>query len=182
MALYIKNRLLHSALSTTPFQAFTGRRPDLSRLRIFGSRVYARKSGERAAKLDNHTAEGIFLGFTATDVNMYFLDDETGTIKAGQHIIFHEAHMTVPAGHAPLAAQALQRLEYDVKETWVEDEKKADAEQQQRAALQFYTLTATSTIPTHGSDKAIGFDLFLDLPSVTVEPGQVQLLPTGISA
>ena len=32
MAVYIKNRLPHSALSTTPFQAFTCRRPDLSQL------------------------------------------------------------------------------------------------------------------------------------------------------
>ena len=182
MAVYIKNRLPHSALSTTPFQAFTGRRPDLSRLRIFGSRVYARKSGERAAKLDNHTAEGIFLGFTATDANVYFIDDETGTIKTGQHVIFDEAHMTVPAGHAPLAAQALQRLGYYVKETWVDEEKKAEMAQQQKNTMQFCPLTETAKIPTCGSDEAIGFDLFLDLPSVTVEPGQVQLLPTGISA
>ena len=58
-------------------------------------------------------------------MNVYFIDDETGTIKTGQHVIFDEAHMTVPAGHAPLAAQALQRLDYFVKETKVEDEKKA---------------------------------------------------------
>ena len=110
MVVYIKNLLPHSALSTTPFQAYTGCCPDLSRLCIFGSCVYASKSGEQAAKLDNHTAEeGIFLGFTVKVVNMYFIDDETGTIKTGQHVIFDKAHnMTIPAGHTPLAAQALQ--------------------------------------------------------------------------
>ena len=33
-AIYIKTRRPHSAIRTTPFQAFTGKRPDLSRLRI----------------------------------------------------------------------------------------------------------------------------------------------------
>ena len=44
-AVYIKNCLPHSAIRTTPFQAFTGKRLDLSRFRIFGSRVFARKTG-----------------------------------------------------------------------------------------------------------------------------------------
>ena len=74
---YIKNRLFHASLNTTPFQAFTGKRPNLSRLRIFGSRVYAKKSGDRPAKLDQHTAEEFFLCFSATDSNIYFINDET---------------------------------------------------------------------------------------------------------
>ena len=31
-AVYIKNRLCHASLNTTPFQAFTGKRPNLSPL------------------------------------------------------------------------------------------------------------------------------------------------------
>ena len=117
-----------------------------------------------------------------TDANVYFIDDETGTIKTGQHVIFDEAYMTVLAGHAPLAAQALQHLGYYVREIWVDEEKKAKAEQQQKGIMQFCPLTDTAKILTLGSDKAIGIDLFLDSPAITVEPGQVQLLPTGISA
>ena len=135
-AVYVKNRLYHSSTKLTPFQGFTGKRPDLSKLRIFGSRVYARKSGNRAAKLDNHTAEGIFLCFSATDNNVYFIDDATGRIRMGQHVIFDEAHMSVPAGKAPLAAQALQRLGYYVKESWVNDEKTKDQERTLQTSLQ----------------------------------------------
>ena len=36
-AVYVKNRLYHMKLCMTPFQAFTGRKPYLSRLRIFDS-------------------------------------------------------------------------------------------------------------------------------------------------
>ena len=139
------------------------------------------KSGKRAAKLDKHTAEGIFLGFTATDTNVYFIDDETSTIKTGQHVIFDEAHMTMSVGHAPLAAQALQWLGYYVKETQVAEEKKAAADQECQQTLQFCWRTDMAKIPSCGSDEAIGFDLYLDLLSITVEPGKVKLSPTGIS-
>ena len=97
MAVYIKNRVPHKSLNSTPFQALTGKRPNLRRLRIFGSRVQARKPGLRSAKLDHHTDSGIFLSFTATDSNVNFLDDATGLIKTCTHVIFDEAHLSVPA-------------------------------------------------------------------------------------
>ena len=40
-------------------------------------------------------------------------------VKIGQHVVFDEAHMTTPAGYAPLAAKALQCLGYYVHESWV---------------------------------------------------------------
>ena len=56
-AVYIENWLFHASLNITPFQVFTSKRPNLSRLQIFGSRVYAKKSGDRPAKLDQHAAK-----------------------------------------------------------------------------------------------------------------------------
>ena len=179
-AVYIKNRLYHSALATTPFQAFTGRRPNLSKLRIFGSRVYARKTGNRPAKLDHHTTKGIFLTYTATDNNVYYIEHDSGQVRIGQHVIFDEAHMTTPAGYAPLAAEALQRLGYHVKETWVEEveQEKINANDK----LRVKRVTDTATLPTRGSDEAVGYDVYLDMPEITINPGDLQLLPTGISA
>ena len=145
-AVYIKNRIPHLSINTTPFQAFTGKRANLSRLQIFGSRVYARKSGNRPAKLDHHASEGIFLSFTATDSNVYYLDDETGTVKIGQHVVFDEAHMTTPAAHAPLAAQALQRLGYYVHESWVKETEKENATGAE-AKLQIKKITQTARLP-----------------------------------
>ena len=66
-ATYIKNRLPHTALGITPYEAFTGVKPNLSHLRIFGSIVYGRKPGHRPAKLDKHDAIGVFLDYTATE-------------------------------------------------------------------------------------------------------------------
>ena len=54
-AVYIKNRIPHKSLNMTPFQAITGRKLDLSHLRIFGSHIRAKRPGKRPAKFDSHT-------------------------------------------------------------------------------------------------------------------------------
>ena len=49
-AVFIKNRIPHSNLGTTPFQAFTGKRADLSRVHKFGNHIYAQSTGNKKAK------------------------------------------------------------------------------------------------------------------------------------
>ena len=83
--------------------------------------MQARKPGLRPAKLDHHTDSDIFLSFTATDSNVHFHDDATGLIKPCTHVNFDEAHLSVPARKAPLAAEALQRLGYSNRESWTDD-------------------------------------------------------------
>ena len=87
-AVYLKNRTPHQAIQTTPYQAYTGKRPDITALRIFGSPVVARLPGRHPAKLDAHTTSGIFLGFTATEKNAYYRDNVSGKIKVATHITF----------------------------------------------------------------------------------------------
>ena len=67
-AVFVKNRLPHSHhnFTKTPFEALTGRRPNLQHLKIFGSRIIAKNTGQRRAKLDHHTSSGIFLHHTAS--------------------------------------------------------------------------------------------------------------------
>jgi hypothetical protein len=76
-AAHIKNRLPHRAIPTTPYQAYTGKRPNIRLIHTFGSPVVARLSGCQLPKLDAHTATGIFLGFTATENNIYYRDNTT---------------------------------------------------------------------------------------------------------
>ena len=65
-ASYLHNRRVHMVTRRTPYEMWHGRKPDLRHLRIFGSRVCVKKSGDRPAKLDNHAFHGIFIGYTAT--------------------------------------------------------------------------------------------------------------------
>ena len=61
-------------------------------------------------KLDNHTSNGIFFGYTATTKNIYYIDEAFNNMKIGTHSLFDETYFTVDTIKTPLAAQALQRL------------------------------------------------------------------------
>lgn len=107
-AVYIHNRRVHSATRRTPFESWFGRKPDLRNLRLFGSRVCVKMTGTRGAKLDRHDFKGIFLGYSATDTNIRYMDLETGVLKRSPHAVFDEAWYTFDK--RPPAAQYLYNL------------------------------------------------------------------------
>jgi len=47
----------------TPEEAFTGKKPDVSHFRIFGSLVYCHVPSESRKKLEPTTVKGIFVGY-----------------------------------------------------------------------------------------------------------------------
>ena len=61
---YIQNRVPHKYLDgMTPFQAWSGHRPDVTHFRIFGSKAWARISTEKRKDLQPQSRECIFVGF-----------------------------------------------------------------------------------------------------------------------
>ena len=60
-SVYIRNRCFNPRLGKTPFEAFTGEKPDLSGMHIFGSTCYA--DAQNPKKLDDRSEEGIFVGY-----------------------------------------------------------------------------------------------------------------------
>jgi hypothetical protein len=64
----------------TPFEAFYGMNVDIT-LKLFGSRVCIKRSGIRCGKLNKHDFKGIFLGFTAMDQNIVYLELDSGLEK-----------------------------------------------------------------------------------------------------
>jgi dUTP pyrophosphatase len=170
-ATYLKNRIPHKGINKTPFEALTGAKPDLSGCRIFGSRVYARETGNRQRKLDNHSRKGIYLGPTATKKNATYLDEKTGRIKIGSHVIFDEAHTTVPAHKTPIAAEALQRLGY----TNVDDA-------QTDATLTIVKTCPGASTPHRSTAESIGYDICANLTTpVTIQPNSINIIPTGLA-
>ena len=54
LAVYVKNKSPHNSIDIIPYQALTGKRADVSKLRIFGSRVCARiPEADKFPKLDH---------------------------------------------------------------------------------------------------------------------------------
>jgi hypothetical protein len=107
------NRRVHSTIKKTPYEAWWDVKPDLSSLRVFGSRVSVKITGKRRAKLDKHAFNGIFVGYTATDENIRYIDTLTGMVKTSHHAVFDEAWYLQPT--RPPAAQLLFDMGMEVE-------------------------------------------------------------------
>ena len=61
---YVQNRLSHSALGfKTLEEMFTGKKPEVSHLKIFGCPVFIHIPKEKRNKLEPSGKKGIFVGF-----------------------------------------------------------------------------------------------------------------------
>jgi hypothetical protein len=105
---YLHNWLVHTVTWTTPFEFMFGIKPDLSALKIFGSCVCVKRSGKQRSKLDRHDFKGVFLGYTATDQNIVYLNLDSGVVKTSHHAQFNEAWYLQPT--RPPAPQLLYDL------------------------------------------------------------------------
>ena len=64
-AVYVQNRSPHQALDfKTPEEVFTGKKLDVSHLRIFGCLVYFHVLKEKRNKLEAFGKKGIFVGYS----------------------------------------------------------------------------------------------------------------------
>lgn len=73
----VQNHCPHRILGmSTPEEAYSSKRPDISHLRIFGSNVYMHVMKDARKKLEPTTDVGIFVGYTDTPHNyrVYFPD------------------------------------------------------------------------------------------------------------
>ena len=71
---YLHNRLVHTVTRVTPCESFFGAQPDILCLKLFVSRVCVKQTSSRHCILDCQDFKGIFLGYTATDQNIIYLD------------------------------------------------------------------------------------------------------------
>jgi len=81
-AIYVQNRCPHRILGmSTPKEAYSGKKPDLSHLRIFGANVYMHVTKDARKKLELTTKVGIFVGYTDTPHNYrVYLPDSGKTV------------------------------------------------------------------------------------------------------
>ena len=80
-AVYLYNRRIHSALKRTPHEAWYGHKPNLESLRMFRSRVCVKRLSKRYAKLDRHDFQGVFLGYSATDKTIRYINLTSNKVK-----------------------------------------------------------------------------------------------------
>lgn len=63
-AVYLRNRSLVSGLEKTPFEMWTGSKPDVSHLRIFGSTVMVHVPKEKRLKWDKKAIRHVLVGYS----------------------------------------------------------------------------------------------------------------------
>ena len=73
-ATWLYNRTYHSAIDMTPLQAYSGQVPSIDSRITFGTKITAKKSGQRPNILNPWTYDGIFLGYQNTMHNIRYWD------------------------------------------------------------------------------------------------------------
>jgi len=91
-AVYIRNRCLNRRIGKTPYEAMTGRKPDVSNMRVFGSRCFAYKQEKK--KLDTRCTEGIFVGYDKGSPAYLVYYPDTGKVMRHRVVTFMSDKVT----------------------------------------------------------------------------------------
>ena len=75
---------------STPEEAYSGKKPDLSHLRIFGANVYMHVTKDARKKLEPTAEVGIFVGYTDTPHNYRVYLPDSGKTVVRRDIKFQE--------------------------------------------------------------------------------------------
>ena len=85
-AAYIRNRSYSKRLGSTPYEAFTQRRPNIKNMHPFGTACYAYKQDKR--KLDPRAEAGRFIGYDYNSPAYLLYFAETHQIKKVRCVVF----------------------------------------------------------------------------------------------
>ncbi|CAL2225182.1 unnamed protein product [Prunus armeniaca] len=88
---YVQNRCPTKALDKkTPFEAYSGRRPGVKHLRVFGSLCYAHVPTQQWQKLDLASTRCIFLGYGSCEKGYRLYNIASGKMIISKNVILNE--------------------------------------------------------------------------------------------
>jgi hypothetical protein len=89
-AVYILNRSPTKALNDrTPYEAWHGRKPVVSHLRVFGCLTFTKELGH-IGKLDDRSTPGVFIGYAEDSKTYHIFDPETQRVHTTRNVVFDE--------------------------------------------------------------------------------------------
>ncbi|CAL9029386.1 unnamed protein product [Prunus brigantina] len=90
-AVYLQNRCFTtSVLSKTPFEAFTGRKPGIKHLKVFGCICYTHVPSPLRQKFDDKARKGVFMGYGSCEKGYRLYDLQSKKIVLSRSVIFNE--------------------------------------------------------------------------------------------
>ena len=87
-AAYVRNRCYQQRIKCTPLEKATNRRPDFSKIELFGGKVYMYVQHKK--KLEPRATLGVFLGYHPNSPAKYVYDPDTGAVHQVNDVKFLE--------------------------------------------------------------------------------------------
>lgn len=90
--IYVRNRVQHSTLKTSPFESITGTRPNLKNVRVFGCKAYVLRL-PKGTKFTSRAIEGIYLETLEHGIYKILVSDNDSSnyrIIESRHVTFNE--------------------------------------------------------------------------------------------
>ena len=91
-AVYLLNRSPTKALENiTSFEAYSGRKPGIGHLKVFGSLCYVHVPTETRQKLDAKSVKGVFVGYAVCEKGYRVFDPFTKKLVLSRDVVFDES-------------------------------------------------------------------------------------------
>lgn len=92
-AAYVRNRMPTTAIkeNITPYERWYGRKPDVSRFRVFGCMAYAHVPDAQRQKLDKKAEKFRFVGYSKESKGYRLLDERTVKVFKRRDVTFNES-------------------------------------------------------------------------------------------
>jgi hypothetical protein len=87
---YIRNRTPVSAHGKTPWEAFYGKKPDVSHMRVFGARAFMHVPGALRHKLEPVSEKGWFIGYEVDAEAYRILRERDNRVIVSRDVIVNE--------------------------------------------------------------------------------------------
>jgi hypothetical protein len=114
-AVYILNRSPTKALEgRTPYEAWHGRKPAVSHLRVSGCLAFAKGLGH-VSKLDDRSTPGVFIDYAKDSKAYRILDPKTACAHGARHCVQRRARMGVGQGGGRRLDSDSRRFHYRVR-------------------------------------------------------------------
>ena len=92
-ACYSINRLyFHWILNKTSYELLTGKKPNVSYFRVFGSKCFILVKRDRKSKFAPKVVEGFLLGYDSNTRAYRVFNKSTGLVEVSCHIVFDETN------------------------------------------------------------------------------------------
>lgn len=133
-AAYIQNRLPSRTVGKTPFELWSGQKPDVSHLKVFGCQAFVHVPDAKRGKMESKAEKLIFVGYDSGSKAYRFLNKQKNKITVSRDARFlelgsqfQEERVAVPPEEALLELESEEQLDAEQQEE-VESEPEHEAE------------------------------------------------------